>query len=102
MMTSWTRSGLMAARSTAARIAAAPSCGALKSFNSPWNAPMGVRAAEAMTTGSFGIVDSWLVLQGAPFSQHGSADAPGSVSADLHDAGVARGGDQREDSAIPH
>src|SRR5215831_4112591 len=51
--TSCTCSGLMPARSTAARIAAAPSCGAEKSFSSPWNAPMGVLAAETITIGSF-------------------------------------------------
>src|SRR5712691_9180114 len=60
MITSWICSGLSAARSTAARIAAAPSCGAAKSFISPWNAPIGVRAAETMTTGSFNMVVSSL------------------------------------------
>src|SRR5579864_2106266 len=55
MMTSCTCSGLTPARSTAARIAAAPSCGAEKSFSSPWNAPIGVRAAETKTTGSFSM-----------------------------------------------
>src|SRR6266852_4831978 len=48
----------MPARSTAARIAAAPSCGAAKSFSSPWKAPMGVLAAETMTTGSFDMAVS--------------------------------------------
>src|SRR5882672_8971868 len=51
--TSCTCSGLIPARSTAARIAAAPSCAAEKSFSSPWNAPMGVLAAETITIGSF-------------------------------------------------
>ena len=39
----------------AARIAAAPSSGAAKFLRSPWNAPIGVRAAETMTTGSFSM-----------------------------------------------
>src|SRR5712671_2222761 len=52
MRTSWTCSGLIFARSTAARIAAAPSSGAAKPFSSPWKAPIGVRAAETMTIGS--------------------------------------------------
>src|SRR5712692_4605477 len=58
MITSWTCSGLTPARSTAARIAAAPSCGAAKSLSSPWTAPLGVRAAETMTTGSFNMTVS--------------------------------------------
>src|SRR5471032_1498289 len=53
MMTSSTCSGLILARSTAARIAAAPNSEAANCFSSPWNAPRGVRAAEAMTIGSF-------------------------------------------------
>src|SRR5471030_88658 len=53
MMTSSTCSGLILARSTAARIAAAPSSVAANCFSSPWNAPRGVRAAETITIGSF-------------------------------------------------
>src|SRR5258706_8665754 len=52
MSTSCTSSGRILARSTAARIAAAPSSGAAKPFSSPWKAPIGVRAAETMTIGS--------------------------------------------------
>src|SRR5882762_5586581 len=52
MMTSLTSSAPIFARSTAARIAAAPSSGAAKPFSSPWNAPIGVLAAETMTIGS--------------------------------------------------
>src|SRR5690606_21742410 len=52
MMTSSTSSGFTFARSTAARMAAAPSSGAAQSLSSPWNAPIGVRAAETMTIGS--------------------------------------------------
>ena len=52
MITSCTSSGLSFARSTAARMAAAPSSGAAKPFSSPWKAPIGVRAAETMTIGS--------------------------------------------------
>src|ERR1051325_2508645 len=55
MITSCTCSGRMPERSTAARIAAAPSSGAAKAFSSPWNAPIGVRATETMTIGSFCI-----------------------------------------------
>src|SRR5215207_2222057 len=55
MMTSCTSSGLTFARSTAARIAAAPSSGAEKPLSSPWNAPIGVRARPTMTTGSFSM-----------------------------------------------
>ena len=42
--------GLMPAASMAAFAAAAPSCGAVTGANTPWNAPMGVRRAETMTT----------------------------------------------------
>ena len=52
MITSCTSSGRILARSTAARIAAAPSSGAAKPLSSPWNPPMGVRARPTMTTGS--------------------------------------------------
>jgi len=52
MITSCTSSAPILARSTAARIAAAPSSGAAKFLSSPWNAPIGVRAAETMTIGS--------------------------------------------------
>src|SRR6478736_6097030 len=53
MSTSCTSSGRMRARSTAARIAAAPSSGAAKPLSSPWNAPIGVRERPTMTIGSF-------------------------------------------------
>src|SRR4051794_23604660 len=53
MITSWTSSGWTRARSTAARIAAAPSSGAAKPLSSPWNAPIGVRERPTMTIGSF-------------------------------------------------
>src|SRR5512138_933122 len=59
MITSWTSSGRTRARSTAARIAAAPSSGAAKAFSSPWNAPIGVRERPAMTIGSFCIEASF-------------------------------------------
>src|SRR5690349_7118830 len=52
MSTSCTSSGFSFARSTAARIAAAPSSGAAKPLSSPWNAPIGVRAAATITIGS--------------------------------------------------
>src|SRR5436190_3756392 len=46
----------------AARIAAAPSSGAAKLLSSPWNAPIGVRAAETMTIGS-GFMEVLSVLR---------------------------------------
>src|SRR6188768_2380220 len=52
MITSPTSAGAMPARSTAARIAAAPSSDAGTFLKSPWNAPIAVRAAPTMTTGS--------------------------------------------------
>src|SRR5688572_1491310 len=59
MITSWTSSGAILARSTAARIAAAPSSGAAKLLSSPWKAPIGVRAAETMTMGSGCMLESF-------------------------------------------
>ena len=50
--TSDTPSAPSPARATAARIAAAPSSGAANRASSPWNAPIGVRAAPAITIGS--------------------------------------------------
>src|SRR6266850_1417503 len=41
-----------------ATMAAAPSSGAAKLFSSPWNAAIGVRAAETMTMGSLCMVRS--------------------------------------------
>src|SRR3982074_146861 len=64
MITSCTSSGLILARSTAARIAAAPSSGALKPFISPWKAPIGVRAAETITIGSGFMEESFQILYG--------------------------------------
>src|SRR6266849_13974 len=68
----------MPARSTAARIAAAPSCGAAKSFSSPWKAPMGVLEAETMTTGSFDMSVS-SVSHMKVESLLGDFDPPGAV-----------------------
>src|SRR6478735_1531485 len=50
MITSWTSSGRMRARSTAARIAAAPSSGAAKPLSSPWNAPIGRRERAGLAS----------------------------------------------------
>src|SRR4051812_30769006 len=50
MMTSCTSAPVMPAAASAPRIAAAPSCGAEAGERAPWNAPMGVRWAETMTT----------------------------------------------------
>src|SRR5437588_5615487 len=52
MITSCASAGEILARSSAARIAAAPSSGAAKPFSSPWKAPIGVLAAATMTLGS--------------------------------------------------
>src|SRR6266851_7903013 len=88
MMTSCTSSAPILARSTAARIAAAPSSGAVKLFSSPWNAPIGVRAAETMTIGS-DCMKSPL----CGFGEQLAADEPapdfGSAGADLVELGVA-------------
>src|SRR5215831_16158782 len=77
--TSCTCSGFRPARSTAARIAAAPSCGAEKSFSSPWNAPMGVLAAETITIGSFIMATSRSVGS----TRFGKELAPYQPAADL-------------------
>src|SRR6185369_6679125 len=62
--TSCTSSGFSFARSTAARIAAAPSSGAENPLSSPWKAPIGVRAAETMTIGSGFMEHSFQLLYG--------------------------------------
>src|SRR3954467_5769051 len=64
MITSCTSSGRSFARSTAARMAAAPSSGAAKLFSSPWKAPIGVRAAATMTIGSGIMEQSFQVPDG--------------------------------------
>ncbi len=53
---SWTDAGSIFARSTAAWMAAPPSSGAVNDANSPWKPPIGVRAADMITTGSFVFV----------------------------------------------
>src|ERR1700677_1986594 len=53
-----TLSTAIPARSTAAAMARAPSAGALTSFKSPRNPPMGVRAAPTITTGSEVVIRS--------------------------------------------
>src|SRR6266850_3887139 len=88
MRTSWTSSAPILARSTAARIAAAPSSGAMKLFSSPWNAPIGVRAAETMTMGS-----DCMRRPLCGFCEELAADEPapdlGGAGADLVELGVA-------------
>src|SRR4051812_3009788 len=64
MITSCTSPGRIFARSTAARMAAAPSSGAAKPFNSPWKAPIGVRAAATMTIGSGVMEESSQIADG--------------------------------------
>ena len=54
--TSLTSSGAMPARCSAGLIADAPSSGALRSLSTPWNAPIGVRAAPTTTTGSCWVI----------------------------------------------
>src|SRR5437870_4904773 len=88
MSTSCTSSAPILARSTAARMAAAPSSGAVKLFSSPWNAPIGVRAAETMTMGS-----DCMRRALCGFGEQLAADEPaadfGSAGADLVELGVA-------------
>src|SRR5258706_913229 len=88
MITSLTSSAPILARSTAARIAAAPSSGAMKLFSSPWNAPIGVRAAETMTMGS-----DCMRRPLCGFCEELAADEPapdlGGAGADLVELGVA-------------
>ena len=50
--TSLTSSGFTPARSTAALIAALPSCGAVSGASTPWKPPMAVRAMPTMTIAS--------------------------------------------------
>jgi len=52
----------MPARSTAAAIATPPRSCAARLAKSPWNAPMGVRAAETMTMGS---LEGFWVMEGS-------------------------------------
>src|ERR1700722_368800 len=58
-----TLSAAIPARSTAAKIARAPSAGALTSFKSPRKPPIGVRAAPTMTIWSVGVLGSALCLR---------------------------------------
>src|SRR3984957_2317397 len=58
-----TLSAAIPARSTAAKIARAPSAGALTSFKSPRKPPIGVRAAPTMTMGSVVVMGSALCLR---------------------------------------
>src|SRR6185295_17837638 len=62
--TSCTSSGRIFARSTAARIAAAPSSGAANPLSSPWKAPIGVRLQPTMTIGSVFMDQAFQVFQG--------------------------------------
>src|SRR5918911_4030772 len=88
MSTSCTSSGRMPARSTAARIAAAPSSGAAKLLSSPWKAPIGVRAQPTMTMGS-----DCIRFLSAGFGEELAADQPatdfGGAGTDLVQLGVA-------------
>src|SRR5690348_8823700 len=92
MMTSWMSSGCRCVRSSAVRIAAAPGCGAATPFSSPWNAPMGVLAAETMTIGSEFIWQSFH-SESCGLLEELAADEPapdlGSARADLVELGVA-------------
>src|SRR5205823_6176234 len=89
MITSCTSSGLILARSTAARIAAAPSSGAAKLLSSPWKPPIGVREAETMTIGS----EFMMCFLSRSFGEEFAADQPapdfGSTCADLVELGIA-------------
>src|SRR3954468_3445367 len=104
MMTSCTSSGRMPERSTAARIAAAPSSGAAKPLSSPWNAPIGVRERPTMTMGSFCMQASFKSVSTRQFVRtHEAARALGElrreragfagVGVDLHAGQDADGAD---------
>jgi hypothetical protein len=54
MMVSFTSSARSPARFTASRITCAPSCGAVRPASAPWNFPIAVRQALAMTTSVMG------------------------------------------------
>src|SRR5436309_1172516 len=88
MRTSCTSSGRSFARSTAARMAAAPSSGAAKFLSSPWNAPIGVRAAETMTIGS-ACMATPLFGFGEELAAYQPAADLGRAGADLIELGVA-------------
>src|SRR5262245_35453483 len=69
MNTSLTCSGETPERSKAALMAEAPSSGADRFLRTPWNAPIEVRAAPTMTTGSasfIGVVPSFPLSFRAP------------------------------------
>src|SRR5574337_1460878 len=73
--TSSTCSGRRPARSTAAWMATPPSCGAVRLAKSPWKPPMGVRAAETMTTGSLVLMAGlsgirWIETEGELLGSH--------------------------------
>jgi len=74
--TSSIASPLIAARSTAARIATAPSCHACCEEKSPSRPPIGVRAAEAMTIGSFMVCSPLFILDGRGRSSARSRGSP--------------------------
>src|SRR3989442_855043 len=93
MITSCTSSGEILARSTAARIAAAPSSGAAKPFSSPWKAPIGVLAAATMTIGSGCMELSFLKLLDR---LSGFGLQPG------NQLGGGQGARQRRSLACPH
>src|SRR5262245_20949757 len=86
MMHSSTIAGSIPARRTASATTSAPSRGAVKSFSTPRNLPVGVRTAETMTasrmilargsTGSM-VPGSSFQLPGSSFQVLGSPDRDG-------------------------
>src|SRR5688500_7306558 len=72
--TSWTSAAATFAAASAPWMAAAPSCGAVAGESTPWNAPMGVRRAAAMTTSDlsmrFSVIDSRSVATAQSSVEH--------------------------------
>src|SRR5487761_968281 len=96
--------GSMPARSTAALIATAPSSLAASGENTPWNPPIGVRAAPTMTIGSlimlvpyalFRVIEKLATDQHAPDLRRAGADlvelgvAPQPAGGKLVDVAIA-------------
>src|SRR5258706_5439908 len=71
-------SGFSPACSTAAWIATEPSCGAVNAAKSPWNAAIGVRATETITTGSR-CVSLMFQLLDHTFDYGGHVAQPGGI-----------------------
>ena len=75
--TTWSmRAGSTPARATAAWMAAPPKSCAASDANTPWNAPMGVRAADRMTMGSTEWVVGMVAVLWGHCTPAGTGGAP--------------------------